>query len=149
MPNKRQEISSHASGEQILCQVKGYVGFVYSERRSWRFFTIWRTLCYVAQIQVHEIFYLRKLCETYYAPTLWKLIILPEYILNFKTWWSKYFKNSNNKTDIFSILKYQHLQYASLSAGYVIVSEFINGFLQKRYLLQKLRAAVTPFRDKA
>lgn len=57
---------------------------------------------------------------TYYASMLWKLIILPEYILNFKTWWSKYFKNSNNKTDIFSILKYQHLQYASLSAGYVI-----------------------------
>jgi hypothetical protein len=42
--------------------------------------------------------------------------ISPENILDFKNWWPKYYKKSTksvDKSELFSVSKYRHLQYAS------------------------------------
>ncbi|CAG2060034.1 unnamed protein product [Timema podura] len=63
-----------------------------------------------------------------------------EQILNYKDWWSKFFKKSTKSIDKrsqFCISKYRHLQYSSAAKGTVTASEFIDGIVKMRFILQK------------
>lgn len=66
--------------------------------------------------------------------------VTSEQILDYKAWWPKLFKKSAKSVDKrsqFCISKYRHLQYSSTTMGSVTASEFIDGIVSSRFVLQK------------
>ena len=66
--------------------------------------------------------------------------VTSEQILNFTAWWPKVFKKSTQSIDKksqFCISQYRHLHYSSTTKGSVTASEFIDGIIKMRFVLQK------------
>lgn len=104
-------------------------------RRRDRIFTPMEYISIIANAKKTRPYFVVKLVQT-------------EDILDYKSWWPKYFKKSCTETTTrkrgagenrqkFSISTYKHFIFKSSTPGYVIANDFIDGFVTSTYNLAK------------
>lgn len=76
-------------------------------------------------------------------------IIRNDEILDFKSWWPKYFKktcqelsNTSNKKEKFAISQYKQFEMLSSNPGYLVASDTIGGLVKRSFRLVKPKVVV-------